>query len=245
MSKVRVTFNIFRYIPDKQQAPTYQTYQLKIDKQASILSTLHQIKNDLDSSLSYRWSCQMAVCGSCGTMVNNQPKLLCSTFIKDYYPQSITVEPLAHFPVIRDLVINSDDFVKKLAAIKPYIINKDKKTLSEGEYIQTPKQVKKYKQQTQCINCLLCYSACPQYGRDDNFIGPAALALNHRYNQDSRDQGADERRDINSSKQGVWECTFAGLCSKVCPKAVDPASAIQQMKLANTMDYFKRLFKIK
>ena len=96
-----------------------------------------------------------------------------------------------------------------------------------------------FKQYTQCINCLLCYAACPQCGLNEDFIGPAALALAHRYNLDSRDGGKDERADVVASNEGVWECTFVGACSDVCPKHVDPAAAIQQTKISASLDWFK------
>ena len=103
---------------------------------------------------------------------------------------------------------------------------------------QTPRQMEQYYQYSQCINCLLCYAACPQYGLDPNFTGPAALALLHRYNANSRDQGWTARRDIVNAETGVWGCTLVGYCSEVCPKAVDPAHAINQNKVNSTLDYF-------
>jgi fumarate reductase iron-sulfur subunit len=92
-----------------------------------------------------------------------------------------------------------------------------------------------------CINCMLCYSACPVYGREQEFIGPAALALAHRYNLDSRDQGNEERAEVVASSQGIWECTFVGECSEVCPKDVDPAAAIQRTKVASTQNWLKSI----
>ena len=91
-----------------------------------------------------------------------------------------------------------------------------------------------------CINCMCCYAACPQYGLDKNFIGPAALSLAHRYNLDSRDQGKTERLNILADHDGVWECSFVGACSEVCPKHVDPAAAIQQMKIDGAMEGWKQ-----
>jgi fumarate reductase iron-sulfur subunit len=113
--------------------------------------------------------------------------------------------------------------------------------LTEGEYLQTPAQLRLFKQYTECINCLLCYAACPQCGLNEDFVGPAALALAHRYNLDSRDFGNDERGGVVASDPGIWECTFVGACSQVCPKHVDPAAAIQQTKLSASLDWFKTL----
>ena len=90
-----------------------------------------------------------------------------------------------------------------------------------------------------CINCMLCYAACPVYALDSTFIGPAAIALGQRYNMDSRDQGRDSRQELIASNEGIWECTFVGECSAVCPKDVDPAAAIQRAKVSSTVDWFK------
>jgi len=172
-------------------------------------------------------------------MVNGEPKLTCATFLSYYLPGPLRVEPLRYFPVVRDLVIEMTDFMVKLKSIKPWIIREDEKPLSEGEFLQTPEQLDNYKQFSMCINCMLCYAACPVYGLDQHFIGPAAIALAQRYNMDSRDQGANERLDILSQHEGIWGCTFVGECTKVCPKNVDPAGAIQQYKLKATKEWFK------
>jgi fumarate reductase iron-sulfur subunit len=174
-------------------------------------------------------------------MVNGEPKLTCSAFLKDYYPHLIRVEPLAHFPVIRDLIINFDDFMHKLKEVKAWLIPKEEKPISEGEYLQTPAELAHYKQFSMCINCMLCYAACPVYGIEPHFIGPAAIALAQRYNLDSRDGAKDERAEVIASNEGVWECTFVGECSVVCPKHVDPAGAIQQAKVSNTIDWYKSM----
>ena len=171
--------------------------------------------------------------------VNGEPKLTCATFLSDYAPGPVRVEPLKNFPVVRDLVVEITDFLEKLQQVKPWIIRKDEKPLSEGEFLQTPQQLEDFKQFSMCINCLLCYAACPVYGLDPLFSGPAAIALAQRYNLDSRDQGAKERLDILSQQEGIWGCTFVGECSEVCPKHVDPAGAIQQFKLTAAKSWFQ------
>jgi fumarate reductase iron-sulfur subunit len=161
--------------------------------------------------------------------------------LTDYLPGPVRVEPLANFPIVRDLVVEIGDFLHKLTEVKPWLVRKEEKPLSEGEYRQTPEQLEAYKQFSMCINCMLCYSACPVYGLDPSFIGPAAIALAQRYNLDSRDQGAAERMDILSTHDGIWGCTFVGECTKVCPKHVDPAGAIQRYKLGAALDSLKAL----
>ena len=209
-------------------------------KEWVVLDALNYIKDHLDGSLSFRWSCRMGVCGSCGMTVNGVPKLTCATFLSDYAPGPVRIEPMKNFPVLRDLVVDTSDFLLKLAKSKPWIIRQVEKPLDE-EYFQTPEQLEAYKQFSMCINCMLCYAACPVYGLDPLFSGPAAIALAQRYNLDSRDQGASERLDILSQHDGIWGCTFVGECTEVCPKKVDPAGAIQQYKLTATMEWVKSL----
>ncbi|MCH8285561.1 succinate dehydrogenase/fumarate reductase iron-sulfur subunit [candidate division KSB1 bacterium] len=238
-----IELEIFRYIPEIDEQPAYRSYEVEFEDDWVILDAINHIKDKMDGSLSYRWSCRMGVCGSCGMMINGIPKLTCATFLKDYYPKKVKVEPLLGFPVERDLVIVMDDFMTKLENVKPWMIrDKDKeKTIDKGEHIQSPVQLEKFIQFSMCINCLLCYSACPVYVVDNNFIGPAAIALAQRYNLDSRDDGQDQRNEYIGKHEGIWDCTFVGECSKVCPEDVDPAAAIQQAKVTNTQNFVKSI----
>ena len=236
-----IQLEIFRYRPEKESEPTFQTYKVPFREDWVVLDAINHIKDKIDGTLSYRWSCQMGVCGSCGIMINNVPKLSCAAFLKDYYPDKIRIEPLTGFPVERDLIFEMDDFMTKLTEIQPYIIRKEgeEKPLEEGEHLQSPAELAHYKQYSMCINCMLCYAACPVYALDSTFIGPAAIALGQRYNMDSRDHGRDARQELIASHEGIWECTFVGECSAVCPKDVDPAAAIQRAKVSSTIDWFK------
>lgn len=233
-----IFMDVFRYSPEDSSKPRFQRYEVPFKKDWVVLDALNHIKDYLDGSLSYRWSCRMGVCGSCGMMVNGEPKLTCSAFLRDYYPKPIRVEPLANFPVLRDLIINQDDFIHKMSEVKAWLIPKEKKPVSAGEYLQTPAELAAYKQYSMCINCLLCYAACPVYALEPRFIGPAAIALAQRYNLDSRDGGREERAQVIASNEGVWECTLVGECTEVCPKHVDPAGAIQRGKVQSTQDWW-------
>ena len=235
-----ITLEVTRYDPERDARPALQNYDVPFRKDWVVLDALNHIKDRLDGSLSYRWSCRMGICGSCGMMVNGEPKLTCATFLSVYAPGPIRVEPLQYFPLIRDLVIDMTDFLAKLRKVVPWIVREDGRE-PEGEYLQTPEQLDLYKQFSMCINCMLCYAACPVYGLDPLFTGPAAIALAQRYNLDNRDQGASERMDILAQHDGIWGCTFVGECTKVCPKHVDPAGAIQQYKVNTAVQAFKNL----
>jgi len=234
-----IELEVFRYRPEQEEEPTFQTYEVPYREDWVILDALNYIKDEIDGTLTYRWSCRMGVCGSCGMMVNGEPKLTCAAFLRDYHPATIRVEPLSYFPVIRDLVINMEGFLDKLTEVKAWLVPEEEKPVSEGEYLQTPAELAKYKQFSMCINCMLCYSACPVYGHHEDFLGPAAIALAQRYNLDSRDGGADERAEAIFSHEGIWDCTFVGDCTRVCPKNVDPAGAIQQAKVTATKDFYR------
>jgi fumarate reductase iron-sulfur subunit len=234
-----ITLDVMRYRPERETEPTFQGYEVPFHTDWVVLDALNYIKDKLDGSLSYRWSCRMGVCGSCGMMVNGEPKLTCATFLSEYRPGPVRVEPLRYFPIMRDLVVDMSDFMDKLQSVQPWIVRDVEKPLAQGEYLQTPEELDIYKQFSMCINCMLCYAACPVYGLDPQFLGPAAIALAQRYNLDSRDQGAKQRLDLLSQHEGIWGCTFVGECSQVCPKEVDPAGAIQQYKLTATKEWFK------
>jgi fumarate reductase iron-sulfur subunit len=232
-----ISVEVLRYRPESDSEPVFQSYTVPCEKEWVVLDALNYIKDNLDRTLSYRWSCHMAVCGSCGMVINEKPMLACKAFLRDF-PDKIRVEPLHNFPVERDLVVVLDDFMDKMKVVKPYLIPREPVSTTDGTFKQTSTQLKKFKPYSMCINCLACYSVCPQYALNEGFAGPAALALAHRYNMDSRDQGRSAREDVVASNEGIWECTFVGACSEVCPKSVDPAAAIQQTKIASTVDYF-------
>ena len=239
MSKRELTLEVMRYDPEQDTEPYFQSYSVPCEQDWAILDALNYVKEEIDTTLSYRWSCHMMVCGSCGMMVNGEPSLTCKTFVRDL-PDHVRIEPLANMPIERDLVVVLDDPLEKMHRAQPWIIRQDDPPPPDQEYVQSRAALYKFKQYTMCVNCMCCYSACPQYALDQNFIGPAALALAHRYNLDSRDQGKSQRLDILADYDGVWECSFVGACSEVCPKSVDPAAAIQQMKVDGAIEWWKQ-----
>ena len=238
-----IMIEVLRYRSETDPKPAPRTYRVPFTDDMSVLQGLQYIKDHLDGTLSFRWSCRMAICGSCGMMIGAEPKLACMTFLRDYYPGSLTVEPLAHFPIERDLVVSVDGFIKKIEGIYPYLIPKMPRRLEEGEYLQTPSQLARYEPFSDCINCMLCYAACPQFGENPDFIGPGAMALLQRYNGNSRDGAQAKRMELVHTENGAWSCTAVGYCSEVCPKQVDPANAVNQNKTKSALDFFLRVLR--
>ena len=242
MAEATVTLEVQRYRPEREDEPVWERFEVPARREWMVLDALNHVKDRLDGSLTFRWSCRMGVCGSCGMTVDGEPKLTCATPLAargDGRP--VRVEPLRGFPVIRDLVVEIRSFLGKLKRARPWLIRDDDVPLAAGEHLQTPAELADYKQYSMCINCLLCYSACPIHHLEPDFAGPAALALAQRYNLDSRDRGAAERMEELSRHSGIWGCTFVGECSEVCPKGVDPAGAIQRYKLAAAADWFQSI----
>ena len=240
MPDTDVLFRVKRYRPGSDSRPRYQEYRIPYRNDMVVLDGLNYIKDHVDPTLAFRWSCRMGICGSCGADVNGHPKLTCGTYVREFRRGVVTVDPLANFPIIKDLVVDFDDFLNKLASVTPYIVRKDEGDLKQ-EYIQYPEDVEAYRQQSLCINCMLCYAACPVFAASPGFVGPAASALALRYIRDTRDEGADQRLARLNTKSGVWECTFVGECSVACPKGVDPAAAIQTLKFLATTRHMRRL----
>ena len=127
-----IEIEVLRYNPETDQAPHAEVYKVPFTDDMSVLQGVQYIKDNFDGSLTFRWSCRMAICGSCGMMINGIPKLSCETFLRDYYPNRISVEALAHFPIEKDLVTDLSGFIEKLESIQPYIIPKEPRTIEQG-----------------------------------------------------------------------------------------------------------------
>ncbi|MEC9380896.1 MAG: 2Fe-2S iron-sulfur cluster-binding protein, partial [Candidatus Latescibacterota bacterium] len=155
MAEETITIEVLRYLPENGAEPEFQSYDVPLRSDWVVLDALNHIKDHIDGTLSYRWSCRMGVCGSCGMMINGEPVLTCAAFLTKYAPGPIRVEPLAHFPVVRDLVTEVTDFVDKLKHVKPWVVREEDKPLEEGEFKQTPAELSDFKSYTMCINCML------------------------------------------------------------------------------------------
>jgi len=224
---------IRRYDPEGD-AFRESTFEVQADRFSTVLDMLLSVKERQDNTLAMRYSCNMGICGSCGMVINGRPRLACETNVFSLGTTRIRVGPMEAHPVVRDLVTDFDDFFAKHKSVSPWLVRKDteEKFRAEKEYPQTLSQLDYYLDFAHCISCGLCVDACPVSNTNTEFIGPQALGQAYRYSSDSRDEGEKMRLDKLDSMEGVWGCEYAGACSEVCPKGVDPALTIQLTKLA-------------
>jgi succinate dehydrogenase / fumarate reductase iron-sulfur subunit len=234
-----VTFRIRRFDASTDEAPHWEDYRLPYSTGMTVLEGLKAIKEQFSPTLAWRSSCRMGVCGSCGMFINGKPRLGCNTQVSELGTDLVTVAPLPNFNTIRDLVPDLVPMIEAHAAAKPYIIREDASEQQQptGEFWQSLHQLEEYLQFSYCIKCGCCMAACPTYATDPVYSGPMPLAQAHRYNADSRDGGFEERKKVLAGERGPWRCHFAGECSRVCPKGVDPARAIQLMKRELVLSY--------
>jgi len=227
-----VELRVRRSNPAKELKKDFSVFEIPLEPGMTILDALLYAKERIDHSVAIRYSCRMASCGSCGMKINGIPKLACYTQVADCSEGAITIEPLDHYPVIRDLVTDFDGFFRAHRSIHPFLIRRDlqEQETSESEYKQSSRELDGFLQFSYCIKCGLCNAACPTLATDSSFTGPQALAQAYRYSADSRDEGYAQRIESVDAEHGIWRCHFAGACSYVCPKGVDPALGIQHLR---------------
>ncbi|MDW8041378.1 MAG: succinate dehydrogenase iron-sulfur subunit [Nitrososphaerota archaeon] len=224
-------FSVYRFDPSTDSKKRYETYEVPYWNGMTVLDGLLYIKERIDHTLAIRYSCRMGICGSCGMTVNGLPKLACYTQVKEV-GMNLKVEPLRNHPLVRDLVTDFADFFQKHRSVRPWLIRKDieEQENPTSQYLQSDAELERYVQFSYCISCGLCYAACPVVAALPEFPGPQSLAFLYRYLADSRDQSRSERLRMVDEFSGIWRCHFAGSCSQVCPKGVDPALAIQLLR---------------
>ena len=221
-------FSIYRYNPESEGEPKMQSYVLsEVPRGMMLLGALVELKKQ-DESLSFRRSCGEGVCGSDGMNVNGKNCLACLTPVEEL-SEPITIRPLPGLPVIKDLIIDMEQFYRQYRAIKPWIVNHDPEP--EHERLQSPEDRQKLDGLYECILCACCSTACPSFWwNPDKFLGPAALLQANRFIQDSRDHLTDERLDALEDPYKLFRCHTIMNCVDVCPKDLNPTKAIGQIK---------------
>jgi succinate dehydrogenase / fumarate reductase iron-sulfur subunit len=236
-----IKFSIRRFLPEKDSAPHWESYDIETIPGMTVLEGLHRVREQCDPTLAWRYSCRMGTCGSCAMIINGQPALACSTQVRHVDDEHIRLEALWNFSIVKDLVTDLSPTLAQHRRHKPWVIRPDAEAIqeTEQELRQTPAELLDYMQFAHCIKCCACVAACPTAAMNRDFHGPLSLTATHRYNADSRDDGFAARKDVVTEPYGVAHCHYAGECSRVCPKGVDPARAIQLMKRDLVMDLFR------
>ncbi|MDH5794360.1 MAG: succinate dehydrogenase/fumarate reductase iron-sulfur subunit, partial [Candidatus Bathyarchaeota archaeon] len=217
-----VEFKIHRFDPQNKRHYV-STYKAPVYKGTTILEVLQYIKDNLDETLTFRHSCRMGICGSCGINVNGKPMLACYTQVLDLGIDSLVIEPLSNMPIIKDLVVDIQPFFDTFKKIKTFLVKPEEDLTKLTEFVQSPIDLKKYWDLTLCTKCSICYSACPA-AIDERFLGPSALTANYRFIADSRDAGCEER--LKPMADNIWLCTQCNSCTLFCPKLVSCANSI-------------------
>ncbi len=239
--QLEVTFRIRRFDPEKDAAPRWEDHTLAAAPGMTVLDGLWKLKETSAPGLAWRSSCRMGICGSCGMMINGMPRLACNTQIADL-GSPITIAPLVNFDTIRDLVPDLQAMFATHRELTPFLVRPDAEEQEDptGEFQQSPAELQQFLQFSYCIKCACCMAGCPTVATDSVYAGPMPLAQAQRYNADSRDAGFSARLEVLAGERGPWSCHFAGECSRVCPKGVDPARAIQLLKREMVWDLFGR-----
>ena len=231
---MKVTFKVYRFNPEKDEKPHYETYELEMKEDKVVLDALNEIKWEIDGSLSYRRSCRHGICGSCAVKLNGKNVLACKTPIKEAVEQFgdvLVIEPLTKKKekVIKDLVVDKKDFWDKNAKIKPYLIAQIDEHPTMENLIK-PEEVEKLEDADYCIACGCCYYTCESIRANEDFLGPQALAKTYRFTADKRDEAKKERLElVNELGIGIWDCVKCQACIEVCPKGVDPFTKITHL----------------
>ncbi len=224
------TFKVYRYDPDSGQNPRYDTYEVDLDKCGPmVLDAIIKIKNEIDPTLTFRRSCREGICGSCAMNMDGRNGLACTTAIEDI-KGTVTITPLPHMDVVKDLVPDLTHQYAQLASIEPWL--KTKSPVPSGkERTQSPDDRAKLDGLYECILCFCCQTSCPSYWwNGDKFLGPAILLQAYRWLADSRDEMTGERLDRLEDPFRLYRCHTIMNCSSVCPKGLNPAKAIAEVK---------------
>ena len=227
---MEVKVKVFRFDPEIDKKPHYETYKIEAQPTDRVLDMLEYIKGTFDGTLSFRRSCAHGICGSDGMRINGRNYLACKALLKDLHSRNITVEPLMGLRVIKDLIVDMDPFFDNYRRVLPYFVNDE--APPPQERLQSPEQRERFDDTTKCILCACCTTSCPSFWANDQYVGPAAIVAAHRFIFDSRDQAAAERLRILNDQFGVYRCHTIFNCTIACPREIEITQAIGEVKRA-------------
>lgn len=226
----KVTLKLFRYNPETDKKPYYDTFEMEAEPTDRVLDLMEQVKGYKDGTLSFRRSCAHGVCGSCAMRINGENMLACKTLVQDLRTTKITVEPILGLPVLKDMIVDMEPFFDHYKSVMPYFVNDSPPPGQER--LQTIDDRERFDDTTKCILCAACTTSCPSFWSNDEYVGPAAIVNAHRFIYDSRDQAAAERLQILNDQFGVYRCRTIFNCTVACPREIQITQAIGEVKKA-------------
>jgi len=227
---MQIDLRILRFDPERDTEAHWERYSVESEPMDRVLDLLHRVKWESDGRLTFRRSCAHGVCGSDAMMINGRNRLACKIRV-DQLGRKISVAPLPGFPVIKDLVVDMDDFFAKYRSVMPFLVA-DTEPPADAERLQTQADRERYDDTTKCILCGACTSSCPSFWAQKSYVGPAAIVNAHRFIFDSRDDAAHERLEILADQDGVWRCRTVFNCVDACPRGINIARAILEVSAA-------------
>lgn len=224
------TFRVYRWDPDSGNNPRMDTYEIDLDKCGPmVLDAIIYIKNELDTTLTFRRSCREGICGSCAMNIGGINTLACTKAIEEL-SGDISIYPLPHMPVVKDLVPDMTNFYAQYASIKPWIQTQTPPP-PDRERLQSKEERAELDGLYECILCACCSTSCPSYWwNSDRYLGPATLLQAYRWIVDSRDENTGERLDELEDPFRLYRCHTIMNCTNTCPKGLNPARAIGEIK---------------
>jgi succinate dehydrogenase / fumarate reductase, iron-sulfur subunit len=227
---MQVKVKVFRFNPEIDKRPHYETYKLEAQPTDRVLDMLEYIKGYFDGTLSFRRSCAHGICGSDAMRINGRNHLACKALLKDLHSNHVTVEPILGLKVIKDLIVDMDQFFAHYKAVMPYFINDE--PAPPQERLQSIEERERFDDTTKCILCACCTTSCPSFWASDLYLGPQAIVAAHRFIFDSRDKAAGERLKILNDQFGVYRCHTIYNCTECCPREIEITQAIGEVKAA-------------
>ena len=222
-------FHIYRWSPDDNRNPRIDSYTIDLaDCGPMVLDAIIKIKNEIDPTLTFRRSCREGICGSCAMNINGENTLACICPINEI-KGGTKIYPLPHMQIVKDLVPDLNHFYAQHASIKPWLETESNEP--EKEWLQSPEDRKKLDEHYECVMCACCSTSCPSYWwNSDRYLGPAALLHAYRWINDSRDEATGERLDALEDPFKLYRCHTIMNCTRTCPKGLNPARAIANIK---------------
>lgn len=227
---MEVTVKVFRFNPEKDKKPHYESYKLEAQPTDRVLDMLEYIKGSFDGTLSFRRSCAHGICGSDAMRINGRNYLACKALLKDLHSNKIIVEPILGMRVIKDLIVDMEQFFAHYRSVIPYFVNDE--PAPPQERLQSIEERERFDDTTKCILCACCTTSCPSYWASEQYVGPAAIVAAHRFIFDSRDRAAAERLRILNDQFGVYRCHTIFNCTECCPREIEITQAIGEVKAA-------------